>query len=141
MTSKAAHAQRLWELSQARAEELGKTLQDVAADAGVSSQTVYQWRKGERRVSGRIDRVVSLALGWEPGSRAEILAGRDPQPVAAVAEAAQETSRGAYPDDSLESAIAALLAPLTTSQRRKVLRNVRGRLGEAEEPDEGRHSA
>ena len=140
MTSKSPHAQRLWDLSGARAEEIGRTLQDVAAEAGVSAQTVYQWRKGERRVSGRVDRAVSLALAWEPGSRAEILAGRDPRPVKVEpAEAAPEAP--AYPSDPVERAIAALLEPLNSRQREQVLRNVQRRLGNQEEADTDRDSA
>lgn len=76
------HVERLWDLSQQRVDELGKELQGIADDAGVSTQTLYKWRKGQR-VKGSNDRAIHRAFRWELGSREAILDGGDPTPLAA----------------------------------------------------------
>lgn len=73
------HVERLWDLSQQRVDELGKELQGIADDAGVSTQTLYKWRKGQR-VKGSNDRAIHRAFRWELGSREAILDGGDPTP-------------------------------------------------------------
>ncbi|MGW7369756.1 hypothetical protein ACWGI8_41630 [Streptomyces sp. NPDC054841] len=79
MTNQTQDAERLWELSQLRADELGKELQDIASEAEMSLQTLYQWRKGNP-VRSSNDRRIHLAFAWELESRKAILGGGEPTP-------------------------------------------------------------
>ncbi|MFE6304963.1 hypothetical protein [Nocardiopsis sp. NPDC057823] len=74
------HSDRLWTLTQHRADELGLDLQEVASTANVSPQTLYKWRKGGR-VTAKLDRRIHAAFEWEYGSQQQVLDGGDPTPV------------------------------------------------------------
>ncbi|MBV2364990.1 hypothetical protein ACFPZ0_24585 [Streptomonospora nanhaiensis] len=115
--------ERLWDLSQKRADEIGKNLQEIAAEAGLSTQTVYKWRKG-RRVDGKTDRRISHAFQWEVGSREAIMNGGEPTPLSETPPAPANPPPRHYPDDPQERAIQAVLETLPPEERLEVLRRL-----------------
>jgi transposase-like protein len=98
--------------TQRQADDLGKQLTDIAAEAGVSDQTLYKWRQGQR-VRPKNDRAISAAFGWEAGAQQAILNGEEPAPLEAPLTAAPAATTF---DDPREQAIWQLPA-LTEDER------------------------
>jgi transcriptional regulator with XRE-family HTH domain len=101
------HAERLFALSQEQADKLGKTLTDIAQEAGVSPQALYQWRKGRKRLKEKTDRAISRAFEWEYGARQDVLEGRDPTPIRKTLPRPEAKIF----DDPIEQALWELAAP------------------------------
>lgn len=126
------NAQRLWDLTAARAAELGVELQDLANEAGVSQNTLHRWRRGEMRINEKNDLRIHTAFGWQPGSRDAILSGEDPAP---VAERPEPTPESTDEGDWRIPAVRALLAGLPRSRKERVTREA------LEEPETRRRSS
>lgn len=132
------NAERFWDLTQQRADELGKELQEIAQEAGVSIRTLYEWRKGNR-VRGSNDRAIHRAFRWEPDSRKAILGGQAPL-VTDVAHPEHAPPSGSLPDplDKLEEwrqhTILEMVAKLPPEDRAPALRRLAERVAAGELP-------
>ncbi len=73
-----ADHERLDHAIEARTIELGISYVELADRAGISDVSLRNLRKGRANFRPRNVRKLEIALGWEPGSIAAVLAGGDP---------------------------------------------------------------
>lgn len=61
----------------ARSEELDRSWESIAAEVGITTAHLRNFRKGRANVSARKRRRIELSLGWSEGRIARILDGDD----------------------------------------------------------------
>lgn len=74
-------AERIDAAIKARAKELWKTLDQVAAEAGVTKQTLRAIRRGENRPFYKTANGIEDSLRWERGGLYTLLDGGNPTPL------------------------------------------------------------
>lgn len=85
-------AERIDAAIKARANELWKTLDQVATEAGIKKQTLYAIRRGENRPFFSTAAGIEDSLRWERGSLYTLLDGGNPIPLPEEPPASGEPS-------------------------------------------------